>query len=516
MGVRVSQRSMFASFVGNMNMSLANLMESNMQASSQKKINRPSDDSIGAARILGFRDTLSSITQHQKNIKDAKGWLALADKTLTQVNTVLTRAKALAEQAATGTLDAHNRDQISYELRQLQKQLMNLANTSIEGKHIFAGHKTEEPPFVEALSLHSNDPNISNASFHITGAATKTHLVQFSNAGQIGVTAPINYRYSKDGGVTWQNGTPLGIGDTELDLGGVSVQLTMGQDVAAVNMSDPHDKLSNGDPNGTWLYIHPTMQYMGDDKDAPPEIGHFGSATLNSAADGVFTNDVMVRIDSATDLASRIEYSYSLDNGTTWVTGNITSNAGTPGNASLPVPGGFLKLSSNSGNALANGDQYYIHPRRANIDFEISPGSNITVNSVGKDVFGGIYQSYRDEHPTPVRDGEGSNMFEAMGRLIAFTESNNQQGVQEALADIGKASKVILTHAANVGGRENRLTVAENVLGNLKLDSKDRLSNIEDVDVAELMTKLAQQQLVYNSVLKSSATIMQMNLSNFI
>ena len=35
-----------------MNKSLADYMESNLQSSSQKKINRPSDDPTGAGRVL--------------------------------------------------------------------------------------------------------------------------------------------------------------------------------------------------------------------------------------------------------------------------------------------------------------------------------------------------------------------------------------------------------------------------------------------------------------------------------
>ncbi len=42
------------------------------------------------------------------------------------------------------------------------------------------------------------------------------------------------------------------------------------------------------------------------------------------------------------------------------------------------------------------------------------------------------------------------------------------------------------------------------------------MSAVEDVDFSELMTRLAQEQLIYNSVLKSSSMIMQMNLSNFL
>ena len=517
MAVRVSQRSMFTSFVNNMNTSLADLMDSNIQASSQKRINKPSDDSIGTARVMNYRDSIAGISQYKKNIDTAKSWLNLADQTLTQVNTLLTRMKGLAEQAATGTLDANNREQISFELRQQYEQLINLANTQYEGRHIFAGHKTDEPAFVQGLNLTSNDTVFSNGSFSITGSASKTMLVQFTSNATIGGAGAVPLRYSLDAGRTWQNGS-IPAGDNRLSINGVQVTFQNGTAVQAVDTTNVHETLSNGSMNGTWLYIRPTAVYQGDDNDLPPSIMHYGSAPVTASATGVFSQDITVRIDNSNaSMTGPIEYSYSLDNGNTWVTGNTASDTTTSNSASLIIPGGFLVLSGS--NASLNGaqnQQFIVKPHRGDVKFEIAQRETITVNSIGKDVFGGVYTSPGDTTASPAFDGSGKNLFETVGRLIGYMESNNQSGIQRALADLDTASSHIMTQAASVGGRENRLEVAGNVLTTIELDEKARMSNIEDIDVAELMTKLAQQQLVYNSVLKSSAQIMQMNLSNFI
>lgn len=517
MAIRVSQRSMFTSFVSNMNMSLADLMESNIQASSHKRINKPSDDAIGTARVLNYRDSLSGISQYKKNINAAKDWLNLADQTLTQVNTILTRMKGLAEQAATGTLDNNNREQISFELRQQYEQLINLANTEYEGRHIFAGHKTGDAAFVQALTLSSNDDVFSNGSFSVSGNANKTFVVQFTSNATIGGASAVPLRYSTDGGRTWKDGS-IAAGDTRLFIDGVEVAFQNNTAVQAVDISNVHDMLSNGAANGTWVYIRPTAIYKGDSNDMPPTIMHYGSAPVTAEAAGVFTHDITVRIDSSNaTMSGQIEYSYSLDNGQTWVTGNFASDASTTGSASLLVPGGFITLTgSNASLGGAKNEQFIIHPQRGNVEFEISRGQTVTVNSIGKDIFGGLYQGYGEDSLSAVYGGDGRNLFETVGRLVGYMEANNQSGIQDALADLDTASSLIMTQAASIGGRENRLEVANNVLGTIELDEKSRMSNIEDVDVAELMTKLAQQQLVYNSVLKSSAQIMQMNLTNFI
>jgi len=70
--------------------------------------------------------------------------------------------------------------------------------------------------------------------------------------------------------------------------------------------------------------------------------------------------------------------------------------------------------------------------------------------------------------------------------------------------------------AAKVGARENRLEFVGRTLGTLALTEEDRLSAVEDIDVSELMTRLANQQIIYETVLKSSSMILRMNLTNFI
>lgn len=515
MPVRVTQMMQFSTFVNNMNFSLDKFMDLNEQASSQKKVNRPSDDPVASAQILQYRTKLSSIDQYQRNADIAQGWLSMADSTLTQVNTVLTRVRELAEQAATGTMSKENREQVGYEVRQLFEQLIVLSNTEYEDQQIFAGHKTSGQAFNETMAVTSNDPNTSS-TFQIQGMSDKTVLVQFLDSGTVGTDA-LDYQYSRDGGDTWTQAT-LASNANILDLSGVQVTMENGSNVLAVDTTRQDESINDdGTPNGTWLWVRPSAIYQGDFEDSI-EVDSFGGNDVTAAAQGFFQQDVMVRIDntSTTSLDAEISYSYSLDRGVTWTTGNTVSNAATPSTASLPVPGGFLQLASNGGNQLSPGDQFIIRPQRANIYYEISPGEKISVNNIGKDVFGGVYKdSDCASNCTIALNGSAENMFEVVGELLGYIETNNQQGIQEGLAKLQTASEHVLTVAANVGARENRLEVASNMLDNLYLAKSERLSDIEDADITELMTQLAQQQIVYESVLKSSSTIMRMSLMNY-
>ncbi|MFN2268228.1 MAG: flagellar hook-associated protein FlgL, partial [Desulfonatronovibrio sp.] len=382
--MRVSQSMLFNNFVKNMNSSSYELMELNKQAFSQKKINRPSDDPIGTSRVLSYRDSISSLEQYKSNVDTAKGWLGLADETLMQANNVLIRSKEVAEQAATGTISADQREILSYEARQLMDQMINLSNARYEKKSIFGGHKVDGSAFEPAMNLSSNKDLPSD--YTIEGKASGTVLVQFTSSGEVnnGSGTDIDYRYSTDGGKTWTDDS-LGDNQTELNIGGLSVGLpSSGYTVEA---NDPDN---TNDTSGTWLWVRPTARYNGDDQDENKVSVYaedIDSGDVSVA--GVFDKDVTVRIDEVS--GSDITYSYSLDEGSNWNTGNTTTVDGTD-DARFLVPGGRVDISGVAAGDYNENDQILIRPHRAAIDVEISANEEIQINSVGKDIFGGIYK----------------------------------------------------------------------------------------------------------------------------
>lgn len=507
--MRISQSMLFNNFVTNMNSSSYKLMELNKQASSQKRINRPSDDPIGTSRVLSYRDSISSLEQYKSNVDTAKGWLGLADETLMQVNNVLIRAKEVAEQAATGTISADQREILSYEARQLMDQMINLSNARYEKKSIFGGHKVDGSAFEPAMNLSSNKDLPDN--YTIEGKATGTVLVQFTGSGSDTIASEPDFRFSTDGGKNWTNGTATDIGNNEyrLDLNGISV--TVPDDYQVSPSSDFNDT------SGTWLWVRPTAKYKGDDQDENKVSLYAGS--INSAdvsVAGVFDKDVTVRLDDVEGNADgdTVTYSYSLDGGSNWNTGNTTTVDASE-NARFLVPGGRVEISGVAAGDYNENDQILIRPNRAAINVEISANEKIQINNIGKDVFGGIYKKPGDEHYTPGIEGAG-NVFETLGELIGYLETNNQSGIQKSLENIDESLKQVNNQLASVGSRQNRLNISETVLSGLVLNENERLSKVEDIDVADLMTKLANQQIIYEAVLRSSSTIMRMSLVNHI
>ena len=512
MAIRVTQSSMYNTIVGQMQKSLSAYMESNEQGSTQKKINRPSDDPAGTYRVLMTRDDISDTKQYQSNCDTAEGWLKLADDVLgTQLSTAITKLKTLMEQAATGTTD-NQRTLIASEAKEIFGQILNLSNTQFNDKSIFAGQRYDQNAFEQSLGLTSWDTNwnseISKGNYTIEGASDTSMMVQFTSTGTLGVDA-LDYRWSKDGGTTWNTET-VAAGSHTLVADGVTITMKQNMAVTAADTS-----LGAGANNGTLVYIRPTAVYQGDDNDPPPEMTVMGGPSgLKTSASGAFGNNVLVRIDAdpSVDLSTTgtpFAYSYSLDSGSTWVTATAQTAGG--GKVRLPVPGGYMDMDASSAGStiIDKGTQVLIHPARANLNLEIMKGTYIGVNSVGKDIFGGYYDG------KPAIEGN-ANLFEIAGDFIAYCENNNQEGCQKSLAAIETAQQNILSQVARIGGLENRVSLAQDVLSFQKVDQEERLSYTEDIDLTDLLAKLTRQQLTYQTVLQSSSMIMQMSLAKYL
>ncbi len=529
--MRVTTQHMYGDFINQMNSSLSQYLDLNMQAATQKQVNKPSDDPIGAAHILTYRADISQTTQLEENVSSASNWLKTADGALDQVAAQLIRMKEIAGQASTGTMSEDNRLQISEEANQIFQQIMALANEEVAGRFIFAGQNIDTLPYELGLGVDSVDPELADRHFEVTGDIDNSVLIRFTTTGDVPPANPggadITYEYTSDGGETWKTGT-MSAGDTKLSIGTAEIQF---DSASPVTVTAYDDTKPFTEANGTSMTVRPAAIYKGYDNDVPPDVtvyGEMGSA-IKPHPNGYFSEDVQVRIDTPVDLSvvpQEVTYSYSTDNGQTWITKTVdTANNPTDSTAyntllRLPVPGGFFDLEAQAGTApdteIAAGTQYSIKPQRTNIDYETSQDNYIMVNSVGKDIFGGLYTPQGTTTQVSAFDGEGKNLFESIATFIGALETNNQEACGRALENVEAAIEQLTFAQADIGGRMNRLESTATSLSYSKLDQTERLSNIEDADLAELTIQLTMQQMAYQTVLQSSSMVMQLNLTQFI
>ena len=128
-------------------------MRSDMQGIQEKiasgnKINRASDDPMGAVNLSAAREQRTLIEQFSKNSDLANMRLDLSDKTLDEMTTVLTRMTELTATAGNGVYDGFGHQAILNELKQLSEVALGLANTTDSmGRPLFAGRSAVDVPF---------------------------------------------------------------------------------------------------------------------------------------------------------------------------------------------------------------------------------------------------------------------------------------------------------------------------------------------------------------------------------
>jgi len=144
---RVTQGTMTAQLLGNINKNLKQAAELQEKMGTGRKINRPSDDPVGITYSLRYRSELSINNRFQTNVNSALSWLDFYDTILSQAVDVLKRVKELAVQGANGTNPQVALDNIAGEVEQMKDQLVDVANSMFQGKYVFSGQMTEQMPY---------------------------------------------------------------------------------------------------------------------------------------------------------------------------------------------------------------------------------------------------------------------------------------------------------------------------------------------------------------------------------
>lgn len=125
------------------------MSELQTQAASQKRVNKPSDDPVGTAKLLSSRTETRSIDQYVKNLNVAQEFLNFTDQSLDELTQVYMRAKELAlSQANDPSAGDLTRKAVAQEVKQLYNQALQIANRKLGNRFIFGGYNTTSKPFL--------------------------------------------------------------------------------------------------------------------------------------------------------------------------------------------------------------------------------------------------------------------------------------------------------------------------------------------------------------------------------
>jgi flagellar hook-associated protein 3 FlgL len=143
---RISDLSISNSYLNNINLLKNQLSALNLQISTGKKINKPSDSPSGTSQIIRMNNQISQMDTFTSNIQNG---LAFVNETSfamesiqSEVVNVLTSLTSVQNAANDGNLSSFA-DQIDLSLQ----SILNFANSEYDGKYIFSGTDQSGKPY---------------------------------------------------------------------------------------------------------------------------------------------------------------------------------------------------------------------------------------------------------------------------------------------------------------------------------------------------------------------------------
>jgi flagellar hook-associated protein 3 FlgL len=148
-------------------------------------------------------------------------------------------------------------------------------------------------------------------------------------------------------------------------------------------------------------------------------------------------------------------------------------------------------------------------PDNSDIRYILGDGITLNVNVTGEEVFGAPTSA-------PTSSSTSDNAFAALKQLSDALGSGDQNGINQALANISTRLDKLQAARADLGARSNRVDLIKNRLDDLESNYQNLLANTEDADLAKTITDLKMAENVQNASLAAGARIIQPTLVDFL
>ncbi len=482
------------------------------QYTTEKKIQRPSDDPTVAVRSLKYRSSMAQITQYvEKNVQDAMAWMDVTESAMKNVNSILINMKGYLDQGANDYLAMDERNAILSTLDQYVSSVFeDEANADYSGRYVFTGYRTDT-----SLIFGKETKNLSYEIIE---------NFQYSDVESVNViTGGAVYDEAITDGQDYIDMAPSKDGVYRLQL-------------AYRDCSNSGLQADGSTPTGTKEdYVSFTMSYK-------------------DASGAVQTNEVTaVTRASGDDNAYKIgddEIVYMYDTGEIYMGKNVYDSIQQK-EAAISVsyckteftekdirPEMYFECSSYD--SISKKTVEYAEPSEQNINYEINFSQTMTVNTQGKDAIStDIYRAIDYLRKTIEEVDDVENRIADVEKKIANSTDKDEietlTQLQETLTTERSLRVTIMTEAfgkgltmvdnaqetlnvavARLGTRYNRLELTYNKLSEQKVDTEEALSNNEDVDLADAYINLTQADNLYQYSLSSTSKILGNSLLDYI
>ena len=551
--MRITNKIMQKNNLSNINTNKVNMDRISNQQSTEKKINRPSDDPVIAIRALRLRSSVTEVTQYySKNIPDAQSWLDVTEDALVNLSEVLKNLISRCNKGSNTYLETEDRQIILEEMKALADEIYATGDADYAGRYVFTGYRTDTSlsfkeetnqlfDIWEQLGVDSIDDmtkvftddllNLNSENFkdmNITEQdidAVIYHRIRLAYNDCVGdgtETPSITFKQMRMQQATDEN-TGLPAEDAD---GNPIMEPVIGPDGKPV-----YDEITWG--VGEAVEIQTVHSYedpysiVAKDPDAVVFVPETGEILMG---DNRYSELMSIKDDvSTTANEGEIRVNYQKSH---WEKGDLR-------------PQHYFACTSDPGTdkEIKYNENYLTEdvPNRQNIEYDVGFNQRIRVNSTADECFKHGIGREVDDIMTAMQDVlELEKIQTNLTKLVAEYEGDEDATaqLQKQLDAVGKALTLAkdkeqklfengisafqgYMDGANLcvtecGTRSSKLALVENRMQTQKTTFETLKSTNEDIDIAEVTINMKSAEVIYEAALLAAGKVMQTSLLNFI
>ena len=156
--MRVSDRSLINEYLSNMNRTKVDLSSLQDKITTGKSINKPSDNPLGASRMMRLSSQMGNVSTYRANIDQADSTINETISSMTGIQTEIQKVMTDLTSVNNPTL-GKNVSSFSKKINTSLNQILDLANSAFNGQYLFGGTDLSTKPFTVNASGDTVDIN---------------------------------------------------------------------------------------------------------------------------------------------------------------------------------------------------------------------------------------------------------------------------------------------------------------------------------------------------------------------
>lgn len=144
------------SFLAGLNQIQQRLQTAQTELTTGLQINNVSDDPSEVADVWQLNSELDQVNQTDTNLGQVQTEVNTAQSSLQSAVSLVEQAETYGTQGATDTASSDTRTDLANEIGAILQQLVSVANTTVQGRYIFAGDTDQTAPY--SIDLTQNPP----------------------------------------------------------------------------------------------------------------------------------------------------------------------------------------------------------------------------------------------------------------------------------------------------------------------------------------------------------------------